>query len=352
MSEHTNFDTYPPMPPPTEVMPGTEQNIQTHIGNLTRSQFLVYGGLALFGTALTGVKFANEVMMEAWPYDPKGLQLDVLPYEHTPESRYEGFVCAAGFGGMHGDLIGPTLQKYGKIQPYTPVSSFVYPNQGFELNEVSSKIRRYVRNEEVRSLSLLGISMGGPTLLAASRDVGVPLRRIILGCSPERIRDAEEGELGAIIARLNWDNQPLEKFIGTYLNDIRDEGWSKFDEKGIVNTLKRVYQQTERGASPKLLGKQLQILANFDFMSDWKSYQDIIIPGFTEVLFCAPKDLLSDNTVNDSQAYLHWQEFFAQFGVDMHYRGVPEPGHALIKPIILASGPWNARYSAIRPAFK
>jgi hypothetical protein len=338
MREYENSYNFPPMPPaPFEEMPPQPSGI-------TRPEFLWKGSLALAGT-LYGLGKTNAIVdkvveQDRWPDDPRGLQIETLRYDKVPGSRTEGCLAGPGFGGNNGLVIARFLQQHADLSSVTPIASVIYPNQGYENSEVAELMEEYVQVNELQSLSLIGLSMGGPQLLRGARDLSVPLRRINLITAPENIGNARDGIYARLVAELGLGHTLGEKYVANVVDDIRYNGLQDDTPKGIIDVFKKAYAQTMSGASPRLLGKQLHNLNGFNFIDDWKSYKHVIIPGFTEVLFCSPNDLSSDKTVNNTEALRDWTKFFSLFGIKVAHQGVSEPGHAQVGSSILASGAW------------
>lgn len=312
---------------PFEKPTNAQQNLEVDysevpLPEVTRRRFLQLGLYMVTGAAyaVEGYHGASNMVMENhWPSGESvvsELHPELLP-------AYEGWFVLPGFGNTHGDHMAQKLDKlFGGSQS---ISYVHYANKGTSEKEVTHFMRKSA--SRLNSLNIYGHSMGGTTAMLAARKLGKPLNHIVLNCSPFDIHDAkDDSEVTQAIAwfgeMTGFKGDPLVKYSGTYLTQLRRKGWGHL----LPETISAA-KETWQGASPELLVSQLKLLDSIDLMKHQDEYHGVITPE-TRVVFCAPEYFSHDKTVNDAQAYEKWQEFFAIFGVKVDLLLIENAGHA------------------------
>jgi hypothetical protein len=285
---------------------------------LSRRHFLEFALAA--GLVSSGlVPLANQVITdELWPPDQP--QLKTLAYSERllAKNDYpEGWLTADGLGHQSSRDEAAQFARLA-LHNAQPMGYFDYANNYLTTESLAPLVSQYAR--QLGSLSVYGDSLGGPVVLEAARLARVPLRHIVLNCSPFDIDDAWQASEAQLVARLD----PHGGFLGEVAYNLL--GSSSYD---IAKDGEDAIKETIYGIPPSLWTAQLALLTKLDIASNRKDYQQhgIITPD-TKVLFCAPQNLQSDGLVNDAAAAQKYRAFFQSFGATFDYVAMPKAGHA------------------------
>ncbi|MDB5175539.1 MAG: hypothetical protein JWM81_397 [Candidatus Saccharibacteria bacterium] len=286
--------------------------------------------LAVGGAAVWAM---NDIVGEV-VWSDTDTALTTINRETIPYSTDEGWVVIPGFGSRHGAGMAALLSQ--TLNRKQPIGYFNYATSGLKMDDIVREMSIFA--EPFDTVSLYGHSMGGPTGLEAARQVGKPLNRVILNCSPFSMFDARGGEMKYLAAQLakktHYEGDFASTYLGTVKTDIDRHGW-----RSTFGSVWGGIEKTAHGPSPKLVTSQGKMLAGFDLRSHQESYERIITPQ-TVVRFAAPENFGRDKTVNDYSSYINYYDFFGRFGVEVELIRYKNGSHADTRHALEALKPY------------
>ncbi|HUQ85652.1 MAG TPA: hypothetical protein VM077_04970 [Candidatus Limnocylindrales bacterium] len=223
--------------------------------------------------------------------------------------------------GNSGDGGAKMARCFSEIMPGEPWGHMQYDNSKIlTVPILANALKEHMNDTGAQFADFYTSSTGGVIALEASHSAGVPIRTLIINSGPYSLQDGYGSKLGSLAAKLP-DTGPLGKGIGTVIANIVRPG-----SMSIRENLSHAIGEITEG-STKLFKGQVGILKEFDPDNEWRKYDNVIIPGFTQALFISPPPG-KDDTVRVGHAFRGWEGFFDRWGITLDRVIMPDGIHA------------------------
>lgn len=233
----------------------------------------------------------------------------------------------------------------------SPMTYLISSLEGKKIEEVADIIQAIVESEVSEGLSFYGQSNGSIVILEAlhylkkEREIVVPVKRLILNCSPYDYDDVQEGGLekffGRIFANSQYKPGALSKFLFQMRENQRIDRGRLFGS--IFEAARDSWHEATEGEPPDPWKADLRILIN-SRLDDYDLSG--IITEDTQVLFTYSEH---DDVVRNSNSSRRYRDKFRRSGLkDENFTEVPLPdgaGHADPRGSGIAARPWIERTS-------
>lgn len=280
-----------------------------------------YGGMAAIMRNDFGKIKAIED--ERWPY--KKSNLTFLNNE-TYHDQEEVTFYLPGFGDMTSGPEAEQWQNIGNTKNQL-TAFFDYGHQGMSVDELVELAVQKIDRNKVKSINIVGRSIGGLFGLLFAAKLGIPVKSITFIASPSKLSNGEFGKLGWALGWLPQDRAlaTAVKFgIGMY-HDIEHHGVHLID-----NSLRAWEDGTIGGEDPDGLQEEARAAKDIDiFDADFLSLLgEVIIPGFTMASYTATDNPPTDTIVRVVDSANDIQKMFGLLGTSCSIFNVPYDGHA------------------------
>jgi hypothetical protein len=270
--------------------------------------------------------------------------------EHIPPGGEEWLV----FGGLGQlDSRNAAREFYDAQGKNQAVSSVRYATGGINADTMATGLSQYIKERNIKRLSVVGVSMGLPTFLvgwselqrraaasSSQEQFALPrIERMAAYSSPFDMEDAWNGELAHIVAASGYKGGLLGKFAYSLVDgpgDVRRLLASRNLEQ-LRGHIARSWSQTTDGGPPEFFVSQLALLVNAHLATQWKVIKHTFMPG-AHFVYCLPSDL--DTVVRDDSAVHKYASSLRTLDIDNRTIVVPHGGHANTLLSARALMPW------------
>lgn len=316
-----------------------EQPLYDRQPGMSRRDLLKRLAYTAVGVAVVGPcvqRIDSIATHERWPDD----DFMIIPSEgsETLANGGEEWLVFGGFGQKYS--VNAAQELFSAIGQRQVVASIMYPNQGFTIEELGACIEEYVQARHMSTLNIVGVSMGLPTALmalttlrAGAKPTSLPkINYLAAYSSPADVRDAIDGDLAQLVSDLGkyTDHMPVipPKFIYSLLDGDGDV--QRFlniqDNAQWVQHIRDSIKQTMNDCSPELALSQIKIISAFNVEEQWQSLRNIVSPGNTKFIYCAPSG--GDDTVDNTNAANKYRDALTRLSVPTTVLDTGLSGHA------------------------
>ncbi|MEK7153203.1 MAG: hypothetical protein AAB834_04595, partial [Patescibacteria group bacterium] len=288
---------------------GDEAMLLTREHQLSRRAF---GRVCLqaLGVAAVGLKTLSLAgdLASAMRYPPNDTRVELLPCTEAVPMGGEEWVNLSGLGQP--DSRNAAYELAEAMDFSRPVAAIRYSNAGITPASIAGALAAYIRERQIKTLSIKGDSMGLVGAMAGLRylnrqasiftfrGTGVDLLhgqpmpavgRVVANSSPFNMEDAFRGEFAHLLAESGYKGDLVGKFLYS-LFDGSGDGWHLLppnDKRKIMKHIVRSLRQTFDHCSAELFMSQLVILDDADLEDDWQDLRTL----FTETAataYCKP----------------------------------------------------------------
>ena len=273
-----------------------------------------------------------------------------FPLDNPPIRPDEACITVGGLGCVssypHAKPMGDIAFDLRK-QETTPMSYLVTSNQGKSPEDLAKILIK--ESQTSKSLSFYGQSNGGPTILEAlhlakaNHDVTIPVKRLILNCSPFNFDDARENFVVKAMARII-----SQDYRGGVYSKFLYQFWDKYISQNplFISRIKEAAIESIREATNESPAPWLSDLYNLCHVDlDHYDFTDIITPD-TEILYLMSPE---DDVVRNNWAAAKYAELAGKYGAKFSTRmmapgtkhGDSVRGSETAKPWVRQTSPRN-----------
>lgn len=400
---------YEPMPPVPEdeleaAMHSRSDGVLSNFAKVWRKMFperpfdpdrrRLIGGMAAigftasqFGQAMyvnNKLRHVDAALAGRWPEDKPRLSF----LGEVPKSPKKIAMFYPGFGDPDSQIEAEDFKLHGHIDPDTPIAYMTYSNNGPEDTEklVDAVYETVPDMDEVKGITSVGRSLGGPISLAVEARIGRPVDFKMVIASPLLQGDAFMAPTGAALAKLpdsrlvdadikygislwsdlthrsaEYPETPMDDLSKAVMDIFHRHGGHDNFHEALNKTLAAIdtfgadtaqaWGAVWYGVDPLALQRELRVWANEHLSTDPRKLDPAFlagirkayIPGRTKFYYTATDHPSTDTTVRVIAGAYNWRKFMLEVAKlppeDVHIIGLPYDGHAQVEATVKYMAP-------------